>query len=401
MTKRTIIQKFRKKRCMNGTRRNRITGFCEKYGGFTVFDNLKDQKIVDKGISLAIESLDKEGAIIKVYNNGLLQYQQLIEMKFLKQAGKDGIRDLKHILKQVRKIKKNPDIIKKDLQYQLFKKNKESLSKEKIIRGGNGHGIPEKQDKQEKVNLTVDKKVLENAEPDDNNIKDLQRKLNVYQARIDLGKVNSKLNNTNQQLKYNWFSYFFMSNLLSVGAAWITSFFVAPVSSLRDQPEPIPESEPLTPSQEASDILIEAVEIILKPIEWLWSGLVWLGEGFYNGITTERNEEIEGILDYDIYFGICLAILDCVVIRFSNETFSIILEIVQYIFWTWIATTTVITTGLFNITMIPVIIGSVYMIWQRINAHFDKNSKKLEFQKEVLKTKIQLAEEIEFYKNYK
>jgi hypothetical protein len=116
MTKHTT----RKKRCPNGSRRDKKSGECAPYKGIQVFKELKDQTISDKP-TISLESLDK-GAILKVYKEGELLAQSYVDEKSLQQSKKIEEKGNKLILQLIKKIKKDPTVLKKDKRFLRFQK---------------------------------------------------------------------------------------------------------------------------------------------------------------------------------------------------------------------------------------------------------------------------------------
>jgi hypothetical protein len=67
----------RKKRCPNGSRRDKKSDECAPYKGIQVFKELKDQEISNKP-TVSLETLEK-GAILKVYKEGELIGQTYVD----------------------------------------------------------------------------------------------------------------------------------------------------------------------------------------------------------------------------------------------------------------------------------------------------------------------------------
>jgi len=55
-----------RKRCPKGSRRDK-TGLCIKYIGFSVFNELNEREISEKGRTISIEDVGNEGIIMKIY----------------------------------------------------------------------------------------------------------------------------------------------------------------------------------------------------------------------------------------------------------------------------------------------------------------------------------------------
>jgi len=119
-----------KKRCPNGSRRYKM-GICVKYATIKTFENLLEQKISETKITLSLESLRKDGTIMKIYERGDLKHQVFLSDETLQKAKKKAQRDIQKMLKLMHKIQKDPSKIEKDTKF------KRMLSK---IRGGVGVG---------------------------------------------------------------------------------------------------------------------------------------------------------------------------------------------------------------------------------------------------------------------
>ena len=119
-SKRVTVNGTKKKRCPNDYRRDKKTDKCVNYKGIQVFKDMKSQIITDKP-TLSLESLDK-GAILKIYNDGKLINQQYIDEKVLQKSKIIEEKGSKYIFKMIRKIQKDPTIIKKDNKFMRFQK---------------------------------------------------------------------------------------------------------------------------------------------------------------------------------------------------------------------------------------------------------------------------------------
>jgi hypothetical protein len=110
----------RKKRCPNGSRRDKKSGDCAQYKGIQVFKELKDQKISNKP-TVSLETLDN-GAILKVYNEGELISQRYVNEKILQQSKVVEEKGNKLIMKAIKRIKKDPTVLQKDKKFLRFQK---------------------------------------------------------------------------------------------------------------------------------------------------------------------------------------------------------------------------------------------------------------------------------------
>ena len=137
-----------KKRCPNGSRRDKKTDICVKYATIKTFENLSEQKISETKITLSLESLRKDGIILKIYERGELQHQAYISDEKLQKVKKKSQRDIQKMLKLMHKIQKDPSKIDKDIKF------KRMLSK---IRGGVGVGAST----QSNTDILIDEEVME------------------------------------------------------------------------------------------------------------------------------------------------------------------------------------------------------------------------------------------------
>jgi len=193
----------RKKRCKNGTRRDKNSGECIPFTPFTTFNELQDQEISEKGITVSIESLDNS-AITKIYNNKVIVGQKLISENDLEKVAKKSTSDFKRILKIMKKCKKNPDIIKKDSKFQQF------LKKQKALEKNGGGGVRKKENEENtdesipKTKLIVQKKVIDIMSPI--RVKKLRDRIELIERAI---RITGNVQN-------DWWSYLTMFNLLEI-----------------------------------------------------------------------------------------------------------------------------------------------------------------------------------------
>lgn len=148
----------KRKRCPNGSRFDKIAQQCMKFSKIKVFDELSEQKISETGTTVSIESLDKDGAIIKMYNNGNILEQKYVSQDGLEKAKEKGKRDIQKIIKTIRKVTRDPGQIQKDAQYQkLQRKMKRELRKR---RGGGMEEPPQIQN----TNILIQSDVMDKLE---------------------------------------------------------------------------------------------------------------------------------------------------------------------------------------------------------------------------------------------
>jgi hypothetical protein len=90
-----IMDRVKRKRCPNGSRFDKIAQQCMKFSKIKVFDELSQQKISETGTTVSIESLNKDGAVIKMYNNGNILEQKYVSQDGLEKAKEKGKRIFK------------------------------------------------------------------------------------------------------------------------------------------------------------------------------------------------------------------------------------------------------------------------------------------------------------------
>jgi len=106
-----------KKRCPNGSRRNKKTNMCIKFPNIKTFENISDLKISQTNNTLSVESLGEDGSILKFYEKQILQSQILIKEEDIQKAKKSAHKDIRKLLKTMRNIHKDPSIIEKDTKF--------------------------------------------------------------------------------------------------------------------------------------------------------------------------------------------------------------------------------------------------------------------------------------------
>lgn len=111
-----------KKRCPNGSRRDKKTDICVKYATIKTFENLSEQTISETKNTLSLESLGKDGTIMKIYKKGELQHQVFVNDENLQKAKKKAQRDIQKMLKLMHKIQKDPSKIEKDIKFKRMLK---------------------------------------------------------------------------------------------------------------------------------------------------------------------------------------------------------------------------------------------------------------------------------------
>lgn len=117
-----------KKRCPNGSRRDKKTNICIKYPNIKTFGNISDLNISETNNTLSIESLGEDGSILKFYKKQILQSQIFIKEEDIQKAKKKAEKDIRTIIKTMHNIKKDPSIIDRDTKFKKLLKK---------IRGGN------------------------------------------------------------------------------------------------------------------------------------------------------------------------------------------------------------------------------------------------------------------------
>ena len=87
-----------KKRCPNGSRRNKKTNMCIKFPNIKTFENISDLKISQTNNTLSVESLGEDGSILKFYEKQILQSQILIKEEDIQKAKKSAHKDIRKLL---------------------------------------------------------------------------------------------------------------------------------------------------------------------------------------------------------------------------------------------------------------------------------------------------------------
>ena len=163
----------KRKRCPNGSRFDKIAEQCMKFSKIKVFNELAEQEISEKGTTVSIESLNKDGAIIKLYRDGSIVEQKYVSEEGLEKAKEKGKKDIQKIIKNARRIAREPWRIEKDKEYQkLQRKMRRELSKRK------GGGQEEEQSAPidtEKTNIMIQADVMDKLK--DTAIEKAQEKL--------------------------------------------------------------------------------------------------------------------------------------------------------------------------------------------------------------------------------
>ena len=162
----------KRKRCPNGSRFDKIAEQCMKLSKIKVFDELAEQKISEKGITVSIESLNKDGAIIKLYKDGSIVEQKYVSEEGLETAKEKGKTDIQKIIKNVRRIAREPWRIEKDKEYQkLQRKMRRELNKRK----GGGQKEQGASIETEKTGIMIQADVMDKLK--DTNIEEVQDKI--------------------------------------------------------------------------------------------------------------------------------------------------------------------------------------------------------------------------------
>jgi len=279
--KRTSGSISRKKRCPKGSRKDKITGSCIKYIGFSVFDELKDAEISEKGKTLSLENLSGDGAILKLYQDGNIIGQQLVEDKHIKKAKERTEKDMMHIFKIIRKIEKNPNLIETDKKFQRFKKRQEKKMEEKKGGTTGSEGV-----KKDSIKVLVQKDVVDQmVDPD---IKDLQKNIDEIQRKISV---------IHDSMHQNWWSQFAIFNLFEIAS--------------------VPLATAIGTYHVSNTAITVGSNLIQTPLT-LISNTLW----------------------YDFYGAAGLLILDILQCLFPNSNTATMNIIAQYVYWTWVITST-------------------------------------------------------------
>jgi hypothetical protein len=422
--------KSRKKRCPNGSRRDKLSGFCKKYRGFSVFEELKDQVIKKEGTTISIESLEHAGVVIKVYHKGQLKEQNLVGPRYLEKGMEKSWKDLNNIMKTIRKIKRHPDLIRKDRQFQIFKKNVKSPVPTQ--KGGSSKKEENNEEEKPLVNLAVQHDVLKKV----NSKEGLHKQVEIQELGLEMGMLSGDLKKEMEERHSEWFNSIWLFNFMTV----VTTSIIA-----------------IGPWLVAAwNILISAINDFVFGVEEVGEGLAFVGEEILKGMEYEleinhiisASPSVPGVIsgftpgsnagqtpgvnpgstpgvnpgstpginpgsikvspglnsnmtnyikendvEIDFYVGISLMMIDMIAIRFPNESAENIIMIAQYLFWSWLITTSVISGGGMLFQLIPVIVGLGYSLWLKQKHSLIKKMEKMKEEKfNLLKDKLRVAQ---------
>lgn len=219
----------RKKRCPNGSRRDKKSGECAQYKGIQLFKELKDQKISNKP-TVSLETLDK-GAILKVYNEGELIGQTYVNEKILQQSKVVEEKGNKLIMKAIKRIKKDPTVLQKDKKFLRFQK--------KMARKRGGATGKEGEPSEEFVEIQVQESFMEQIQSQ--KITKLQAKLAALESELqkDVELYYSSWSTFNGilaiinivstvagALEYGGFSYIYFNNPILSGFLTNMAFYI-------------------------------------------------------------------------------------------------------------------------------------------------------------------------------
>jgi hypothetical protein len=345
----------RKKRCKNGSRRDKKTNECISFMPYTTFDKLDEQEIANEGITISIESLDDDGAITKIYNNKVIIGQKLIDNSIFDKAKKKSAKDFKRILKIINKSKKTPNFIKKDKEFQNFLNKNPIIGQEVIFRETMG-GATKKTETKPK--LIVQSKVIDKMS--NTTITKLKDKITLLEKAI---KITSNNNNR------DWWSYLTLFNLFELVS--LTVEYSVSSMNIKD----IIDINKIPTSRELTHVALLTAES--------------------NVVNNQINNIINPIISYDFAGGLILLILDIVNSYFPSSSLAYITEMTQYIYWTWLIGSTFFVLMPINIwwglaSFIPFFASINY------GSLIPMNIYKLEqLEADLIKTKLQLAKEIE------
>ena len=177
--------KTKKKRCPRGSRRDKKTGLCLPFIEITVFKDLKDQHISETNDTISIESLGDDGAILKVYKNGTEVQQKFVSNTKLDMVKTKGLKVAKHMIKKIKAVGENPNIMFNDKKFKNFEKKLKRFENKQSLNGGGegGEGGEGKGTKEEHVNIIIQEDVL-NKLQDNHKINKLQEKLKNLEQEL-------------------------------------------------------------------------------------------------------------------------------------------------------------------------------------------------------------------------
>ena len=281
-----------KKRCPKGYRRDKKTGDCIKYIGFSVFDELKDIEISQDGKTISIEYLE-EGGIIKIYQEGKIIRQDFLDKKVFEKTKENTKRDMKRIFKVIKKLEKDPNIILKDKSFQRFKKQQEK----KMKKGGGD----EKKSKKESAKIVVQKDVIDNYLTDPN-IATLQKRVDDLQEEIHKEK---------KSIYINWWSQFAAFNLFEMIGTTIGYSITESISNY-----------------DSAQLAKYVTTAHTKHLAAATTANNWAQNTLLPGTNL--------LLPIDIAGAAFLLVMDMVNSLYPSETLSNLTNIAQYLYWIWL-----------------------------------------------------------------
>jgi hypothetical protein len=198
--KRESINNTTKKRCPNGFRRDKKTDICVKYATIKKFENLSEQTISETKDTLSLESLGKDGTILKTYQRGELKHQFFVSDEKLQKAKKKAQKDIQKILKMMHNIQKDPSKIDKDTKFKRVLKK---------IKGGGSSTIQSNTDIliEEGVMDKIETKAvvkLEDKIENIENIENIDKIDKIENIDTEKKKENSWLDNIWGSIGSNW-----------------------------------------------------------------------------------------------------------------------------------------------------------------------------------------------------
>jgi len=130
----------KRRRCSRGFHFDKTTQMCKEFRKIQVFKDLKDEKISETKNTIALESLGDAGAVLKVYKKGDLVNQTLVPQKKIEEAREQGVKQTKVILRNIKKAKNHPSIMKQDKKFQRFLRMFSQGSARGKMMGGDSNG---------------------------------------------------------------------------------------------------------------------------------------------------------------------------------------------------------------------------------------------------------------------
>lgn len=223
--------KTKKERCPRGSHRDKKTELCIQHKGITVVKVVKDQQISQTNDTVSIESLGDDGALVKVYKNGTEVQQKFVSNTKLDMVKTKGLKVAKHMIKKIKAVGENPNIMFNDKKFKNFeKKLKRFENKQSLSGGGEGEGT--KDTKEETFDFLIQEDVLKKLQDDPKKMKLEEKLKNLEQELSDERRTIQEERLHNAHENANFFTFGLPAiidfvDLLISPYAWLRTAFTS------------------------------------------------------------------------------------------------------------------------------------------------------------------------------